>query len=61
MVRLKEDSWHWSEVEEECKRGFVEEGRVERILDTLAKKKLLKDSARSERSLCEGKERVLLL
>ena len=61
VVRSKEDSWYWLEVEEGGERGFAEEGRVERILVTLVRKKLLKDSARSAGSLCEGKERVLLL
>ena len=46
---------------EEGVSGLVEEGSVERILETLERKKLLKASARAEGSSCEGKERVVLL
>ena len=49
------------EVEDGGVRGLVEDGSVERILETLDRKKLLKASARAEGSSCEGKERVVLL
>ena len=40
---------------------LVEEGRLDRMSETLFRKKVIKVSARVEGSSCEGKERLLLL
>lgn len=65
VVGSKEESWCvcWDEAREigRSVRDFVEEGKLERILETLFKKKLLKELARAEGSSCEGKERLALL
>ena len=52
------------EVEEDMRGSetrLIDEGRLERILETLFKKKLLKVSARDEGLSCEGRESLFLL
>ena len=65
VVGSKEESWcvGWEGSGEigRSVRDFVEEGKLERILETLLKKKWLKELARAEGSSCEGKERLVLL
>ena len=65
VVGSKEESWYvcWDEAGEigRSVRDFVEGGKLERILETLFEKKLLKELARARGSSCEGKERLALL
>ena len=64
MVRSKEESWNWFEVDEGGEMVSVrwsgEVGKHERMSETLVKKYLLKESARVEGSVCVGKDAMFL-